>query len=140
MVQRLQAQHVPIDGVGVQNHLDTQYPFPDGMTENLQRFAALRLDVAVTESDVRIPLPVSATEQLAQNADYTQSLQACLMVRRCLSYTVWGFGDAYSWVPSVFAGEGAADIYDENLQPKPSYDALQQDLQLASGAPHRPRT
>jgi endo-1,4-beta-xylanase len=50
---------------------------------------------------------------------------------------VWGFGDAYSWVPNTFAGEGAADIYDENLQPKPQYFVLQQDLSLAAGAPQR---
>jgi endo-1,4-beta-xylanase len=37
----------------------------------------------------------------------------------------------------VFAGEGAANIYDNNLQPKPSYYALQQTLSLAAGAPHR---
>jgi endo-1,4-beta-xylanase len=51
---------------------------------------------------------------------------------------VWGFTDADSWVPGTFAGEGYATIYDVNLNPKPAYYALQQDLRLAShGAPHR---
>jgi endo-1,4-beta-xylanase len=136
LVQQLQAQGVPIDGVGFQTHLDTQYGLPD-LENNLQRFADLGLNVAETEVDVRTTLPVTSVEQSAQNAGYSQSLQACLAVRQCISYTVWGFGDAYSWVPSTFAGEGAADIYDENLQPKPQYFVLQQDLQLASGAPHR---
>jgi endo-1,4-beta-xylanase len=41
-------------------------------------------------------------------------------------------------VPSTFKGEGYADIYDVNLNPKPAYTALQQDLTLAAkGAPHR---
>lgn len=137
LVKQLRAQGIPIGGVGFQTHLDTQYDFPTQMQQNMQRFADLRLDVAVTEADVRIPLPVSSTEQLAQNADYTQSLQACLAVRRCISYTVWGFSDAYSWVPGVFAGEGSADLYDENLQPKPAFYAVQQDLRLAAGARHR---
>ncbi len=136
-VKHLLAQRVPIDGVGLQLHLDVQYPFPDQMQQNMQRFAKLGLKVAVTEADVRIPLPVDATKQLAQNADYVQSLQACLAVPACISYTLWGFGDAYSWVPGVFAGEGAANIYDEALQPKPSYYALQQTLSLSTGAPHR---
>jgi endo-1,4-beta-xylanase len=49
-----------------------------------------------------------------------------------------GFGDADSWIPDFFTGEGYAGIYDVNLQPKPSYFALQQDLTLAArGAPHR---
>src|SRR5450759_1110946 len=140
LVKQLRAQGVPINGVGLQTHLDTQYGFPDHMQQNMQRFADLGLKVALTEVDVRTTLPVTSTEQLAQNADYSQSLQACLLVRQCISYTVWGFGDAYSWVPGVFAGEGAADIYDENLQPKPSYYALQQNLILDTGAPHRDGT
>jgi endo-1,4-beta-xylanase len=140
LVKQLRAQGVPINGVGVQGHLDTQYPFPDRMTANLQRFAHLGLKVALTEVDVRTTLPVTTLEELAQNADYSQTLQACLLVRQCISYTVWGFGDAYSWVPSVFDGEGAADIYDENLAPKSSYYVLQQDLTLAAGAPHRSGT
>jgi endo-1,4-beta-xylanase len=40
-------------------------------------------------------------------------------------------------VPGVFAGEGSATIYDESLQPKTQYFALQQVLSLAAGVPHR---
>lgn len=141
LAKQLRAQGVPIDGIGAQGHLDTKYGFPDRMQQNLQRFADLGLKVALTEVDVRTTVPDTTTpEKLAQNADYSQMLEACLLVRACISYTVWGFGDAFSWVPGVFAGEGAADIYDENLQPKASYFALQQTLMLASGAPHRDGT
>ena len=135
-VQQLKAQGVPIDGVGFQTHLDTQYGLPD-LQNNLQRFAQLGLKVAETEVDVRTTLPVTSVEQNAQVAGYTSTLQACLLVKQCISYTVWGFGDAYSWVPSTFPGEGAADIYDQNLKPKPEYTALQQTLTLAAGAPQR---
>ena len=58
-------------------------------------------------------------------------------MKACISFTVWGFADAESWVPSTFAGEGDADIYDVNLNPKPQYTALQQTLSLAPGAPNR---
>jgi endo-1,4-beta-xylanase len=58
-------------------------------------------------------------------------------VKACISFTVWGFADAESWVPGAFAGEGDADIYDVNLNPKPQYTALQQTLSLAAGAPKR---
>jgi len=41
-------------------------------------------------------------------------------------------------VPGFFKGEGYATIYDVNLQPKPAYYELQQDLGLgAFGAPFR---
>jgi endo-1,4-beta-xylanase len=136
-VQQLKANHVPIDGVGFETHLDTQYGQPD-LLNNLQRFAAAGLDVAITEADVRTTLPVTAVEQAAQNADYSLSLQACLQVSRCISYTVWGFDDKFSWVPGTFSGEGAADIYSD-FQPKPQYTTLQQDLELATGSAPRVR-
>src|SRR3954471_22453517 len=52
-VQQMLAQRVPIDGVGDQGHLDTQYGFPTQMRQDLQRFADLGLRVAITEADVR---------------------------------------------------------------------------------------
>ncbi|KHK97091.1 1,4-beta-xylanase [Microbacterium mangrovi] len=135
LVTQLKAEGVPIDGVGFQTHLDTQYPLPD-LRANLQRFADLGLNVAETEVDVRTTLPVTAVEQSAQVAAYSQTLQACLAVRSCISYTVWGFDDGHSWVPGVFAGEGAANLYDAGYTPKAQYFALQQDL-ATTGAPHR---
>jgi endo-1,4-beta-xylanase len=139
------AAGVPIDGIGDQGHLDTQYGFPTQMQQDLQRFAALHLKVAITEADVRTFVNDATTQQptdplavYAQAHYYDQMLKACLAVRSCISFTVWGFGDADSWVPGFFTGEGYAGIYDVNLQPKPSYVDLQQDLSLAAhGAPHR---
>ena len=53
-------------------------------------------------------------------------------------FPVRGFGDADSWVPGFFTGEGHATRYGVNLQPRPAFSGLRQDLQLAAaGAPHR---
>jgi endo-1,4-beta-xylanase len=147
-VQQLRAQAVPINGVGDQGHLDLQFGFPTKMTQDLQRFADLGLKVAVTEADVRTfvnnataQVPTNSLAPSAQAFYYDGMLKACLAVRSCISFTVWGFGDADSWVPGFFTGEGYAATWDVNLQPKPSYFALQQDLTLAArGAPHRPDT
>jgi endo-1,4-beta-xylanase len=145
-VKTMLAQHVPIDGIGDQGHLDTQYGFPAQMTADLQRYATLGLKVAITEADVRTfvdnatdQVPTDQLATLAQPYEYSQMLQACLAVRNCISFTVWGFGDADSWIPGFFTGEGYADVYDVNLNPKAAYTAMQQDLTLAGhGAPRRP--
>jgi endo-1,4-beta-xylanase len=154
LVKNLLAQKVPIDCVGDQGHLDLQFGFnPILMTQDLQAFANLGLKVAITEADVRtfvettdsnqtpIVSPTDPTPSHTANpaaADwYNGMLQSCLTVKACISFTVWGFADAESWVPGTFAGEGDADIYDVNLNPKPQYTALQQTLSLAAGAPKR---
>jgi endo-1,4-beta-xylanase len=137
LLGQLRRQGVPVQGVGLQGHLDTQFPIPGDILQNLRRFAALGLDSAVTEADVRIPLPVDPTESAAQSAGYSAMLQSCLLVRRCISFTVWGFTDKYQWVPGVFPGEGSAALYDENFQPKPAYEQVRRDLALAPSS--RPR-
>jgi len=154
LVKSLLAQKVPIDCVGDQGHLDLQFGFnPILMTQDLQAYANLGLKVAITEADVRtfvettdnnqtpIVSPSDPTPSHTANpaaADwYNGMLQSCLAVKACISFTVWGFADAESWVPGAFAGEGDADIYDVNLNPKPQYTALQQTLSLAPGAPKR---
>jgi endo-1,4-beta-xylanase len=137
LVRQLKRDGVPIQGVGVQGHLDTQYDLPGNMQQNLHRFGKLGLRTAVTEADVRIELPVSAEERQAQSAGYSYMLQSCLLERSCISFTVWGFTDKYSWVPDTFTGEGYANLYTEDYQAKAAYEAVRRDLALAAGA--RPR-
>jgi endo-1,4-beta-xylanase len=128
LVQGLQKRGIPIHGVGFQGHLDVRFPFPSGMAANLQRFAALGIDVAITEADVRMPLPVTPAQLATQTSYYSQMLAAYLTVPDPVSFTVWGFADAYSWVDGFFIGEGAACLFDRNLLPKPAYFALRTAL------------
>jgi endo-1,4-beta-xylanase len=138
-------QGVPIDGVGDQGHLDTQYGFPTQMQQDFERYASLGLKVAITEADVRTfvnnatqQVPTNHLAFFAQPYEWEQMMKAALAVPQCISFTCWGFGDADSWIPGFFTGEGYATPYDVNLNPKPAYYALQQDLRLAaSGAPRR---
>jgi endo-1,4-beta-xylanase len=147
-LSQMKNQGVPIHGVGDQGHLDTQFGFPTRMTENFQRFAGIGLKVAVTEADVRTfvdgpttQVPTNHLATFAQPYEFSQMLKAVLAVPECISFTVWGFGDADSWIPGFFKGEGYATLYDVNLNPKPAFFDLQQDLQLAAhGAPRRKHT
>jgi endo-1,4-beta-xylanase len=127
LVQQLQADGVPVDGFSVQGHLSMQYDAPSRLEENLQRFADLGLETAVTEIDVRMVVDGAepTTDQLQEQADYyRQVLGDCLDVEGCNSFTVWGFTDKYSWVPVFFPTEGEATIMTEELEKKPSYHAL----------------
>ncbi|MFJ6793972.1 endo-1,4-beta-xylanase [Streptomyces sp. NPDC091268] len=128
LVRELLNEGVPLDGIGMQAHLAVQYGFPYQMRANMQRFADLGLDVAVTELDVRMQLPADTAKTATQSSYYRQVVEACLAVERCVGLTVWDYTDKYSWVPSTFPGEGAANLYDENLLPKPAYSAVRTSL------------
>jgi endo-1,4-beta-xylanase len=128
LVQNLLTHGVPIDGVGFETHLGLQFGLPS-IQQNLQLIADLGLEVSVTEMDVRMILPATPTLLAEQASWYNSVMQACIAVRSCVDLTVWEFTDKYSWVPGFFKGQGAADIYDENIVPKPAYFSLLNALQ-----------
>lgn len=136
LAKDLKARGIPIHGMGFQGHLGAQFGFDTRVQENMQRFADLGLEIAVTEADVRMPLPTDVFKLQAQSQGYHSLLQPCLLTRACNSFTVWGYTDRYSWVPGFFDGEGAACLLDENFQPKPAYAAVQHDLALAARDRH----
>jgi endo-1,4-beta-xylanase len=120
LVRDLRAQGVPIDGVGFQTHVPLHSELRQ-LPDTLRMFADLGVDVAITELDVRMQLPVDSTKLARQAELYRRATAACLAVSRCVSLTVWGFTDAHSWVPSTLPGWGAATLLDEQYGEKPAY-------------------
>jgi endo-1,4-beta-xylanase len=148
-LKQMLSEGVPIMGVGNQGHLDTQFGFsPQRFQDDLARYGSLGLKVAITEADVRTfvnnatdQVPTDNLALFAQPYEFSAMMKAALEVPAVISFTVWGFTDADSWVPGFFTGEGYATIYDVNLNPKAAYYALQSDLAIAAnGAPRRVRT
>ncbi|WP_328498092.1 endo-1,4-beta-xylanase [Streptomyces sp. NBC_00414] len=127
LVKSLKEQGVPIDGVGLQAHLILGQ-VPSTMQANIQRFADLGVDVAITELDIRMTVPPTTGQLAQQKAEYKAVTAACVAVARCEGVTVWGFTDSDSWIPDVFTGYGAATPYDENFQPKPAYYGIAEAL------------
>jgi endo-1,4-beta-xylanase len=123
LVRSLKARHVPLDGVGIQGHLILGQ-VPATMRENIARFAALGLDVAITELDIRMELPVTDAKLAQQADDYAAVVSSCVAVRRCVGVTQWGIGDLDSWIPPFFPGQGAALPFDESYLPKPAFAAM----------------
>ncbi|MCW2996899.1 MAG: 1,4-beta-xylanase [Solirubrobacterales bacterium] len=112
-----------LDEVGFQSHF-TLDGVPPTMRKNLGRFAALGLDIAITEADVRVR-DAGTPEQLdVQGQVYADLVGTCRAVARCRSLTVWGFTDRHSWIPESSPGYGSATLLDRNLQSKPAYRAF----------------
>ncbi|GAB3444693.1 endo-1,4-beta-xylanase [Actinophytocola sediminis] len=108
MVADFKNRGVPIDCVGFQSHLSNSVP--GDYLANLQRFAALGVDVQITELDI------SGSNQAAVYASVTRS---CLAVPRCTGITVWGIRDSDSWRQ----GEDPL-LFDDNGNKKSAYNAV----------------
>ncbi|MFC7844369.1 endo-1,4-beta-xylanase [Streptomyces sp. NPDC057382] len=120
MVRDFKQRGVPIDCVGFQAHFNSGSPYNSNFRTTLQSFAALGVDVAVTELDI----------QGAPASTYASVTNDCLAVPRCLGITVWGVRDTDSWrsgdTPLLFNGDGSK---------KPAYTAVLNALNGGSTTP-----
>ncbi|KAJ7592975.1 endo-1,4-beta xylanase [Mycena floridula] len=123
LAKSLLAEGVPLDGIGFQAHLIVG-SIPTDLAANLAKFTALGLEVAITELDIRMTLPSSTAQLAQQKADYTNVINACMSVSKCIGITLWDYTDKFSWVPSTFPGQGAACAWDENLAEKPAFSGI----------------
>ncbi|RPD69028.1 endo-beta-1,4-glucanase [Lentinus tigrinus ALCF2SS1-7] len=124
LIKSLKREGVPIDGVGIQCHL-TVGEIPTTLQQNMEEFAALGVEVAITELDMRFLNQTANAEGLAQQrADYETVIKACNAVEKCVGVTLWDFTDKYSWIPTTPPDEGYPCPWDENLKKKPAYDGI----------------
>jgi hypothetical protein len=123
MAKTLLSQGVPLNGVGFESHFIVGQ-VPSSLQANMQRFADLGLDVAITELDDRMTTPASNGNLQQQATDDANIVKACMAVAHCQGITQWNVSDAGSWIPGTFPGYGAATLFDNNYQPKPAYNAV----------------
>jgi endo-1,4-beta-xylanase len=127
LVMDLQAQGVPVDGVGHQMHvgLDTSV---DEVSTTLDAVAALGLRQAVTELDVAVSgrdeqLDATPQDRLERQQEQYRALVAAFAQRDLAFVSVWGLYDARSWLrfwPEDRPFE-APLLFDDDLQAKPAF-------------------
>ncbi len=128
MVRDFKSRGVPIDCVGLQSHFNSNSPYTSNYRTTIQSFAALGVDVQITELDI----------QGGSATTYANVTNDCLAVPRCTGITVWGVRDSDSWLgastsPLLFDGNGnkkaaytsvlnALNAADPNPDPDPDPD------------------
>ncbi|MFI5898093.1 endo-1,4-beta-xylanase, partial [Actinoplanes sp. NPDC051513] len=90
---------------------------PSNFQTTLSSFAALGVDVALTEADVTN----------ASTSQYAGLTQACMNVPRCIGITTWGIRDSDSW-----RGSENPLLFDRNSNPKAAYTSVLNALNAAS--------
>ena len=129
LVKGLIERKIPIDGVGFQLHVMAEQPINEqALRANIKRFKELGLSVSFTEVDVRIKLPVSPEKEAAQQRVYLDLLRIALE-EKISCFVLWGYTDAYSWIPGTFAGYGSAHPFDKNKAPKPVYIKMKEVIE-----------
>jgi endo-1,4-beta-xylanase len=100
LVRDFKNRGVPIDCVGLQSHFTGGSSYPSNYRTTLANFAALGVDVHITELDITN----------AQPTPYANVVNDCYAIARCAGITVWGVRDSDSWrsgeTPLLFDGAG----------------------------------
>lgn len=129
MVVGLMESGVPIDGIGLQFHMDMNTPFDNkSVYSNIQRFADLGILIDFTEIDVRFTGEPTQAKLSQQAQIYESLMDIALSIDAIQSYTLWGFTDKYSWIPGYFTGQGYGLIFDDTYSPKDAFYGIGESL------------
>ena len=143
LLARLKGDGVPLDGVGLQSHLDLSKGrlSADGLGRFLKEIEDLGLFVVISELDVKeyqYILPVA--ERDIRVADETRRYLDIVLARTAVrGVTTWGLSDRHSWLevttedraryPEAWRDGSTPGLnrglpFDGSLQRKPMYQAL----------------
>ncbi len=138
LVKSLQADGVPVQGVGFQAHVsideDINWRYNK---KTMQRFARLGLELQLTEVDVLIndDLGGATRAKLRQQASvYRKLFKLCLSVRQCTGVNIWGLVDKYHYINVGAAWWLEQDedwplLFDDDYERKRAYRSVARVLQ-----------
>lgn len=126
-VKNAQTRGVPIDGIGMQMHIDgTHPPTKDEVVSNMKRFGDLGVEVYVTEFDVNMNDVKAANEDKDKiEADiYYEMARACIESKACHSFAILGITDKESWYNHMGLSGARPLPFDKHYNPKPAFFSL----------------
>lgn len=140
LIRNLKSQGVPIDGAGIEMHLEAQQLRPGYLDEFRYFLSQAReagVTVYITEMDVYQGPPGAFPEAMEnQKRVYHDVAAACLADSNCKGLTVWDLSDKDTWLAEKRHNprpDAKPDLFDGNLQKKPAYFGILQALKEASG-------
>lgn len=147
MVKKLQEQGIRIDGIGMQGHMNMEFPTYEAFEKSILAFSGLGVKVMITELDITVlPSPgKNRGAEISLNYDYQKEINpyteglpdsvAQSLYDRYAGFfrlflkhsdkisrvTLWGVTDQQSW-RNYWPVRGRTDyplLFDRNYQPKP---------------------
>jgi endo-1,4-beta-xylanase len=158
LLERLRRDGAPLDGLGVQAHLDLRkgHISQSAVARFLREVAAMGLSIVVTELDVKeADYVATANERDRQVADEVRRyLDVVLGERAVTGVTTWGLSDLHSWLEVTkddyarFAGAWSDASgpgfnrglpLDSSMRAKPMYFAIRDALWYVAPGPQKRR-
>ena len=125
LAKHLKETGVPIDGVGLQCHLDVGQVNAEKLKATIDRFHAIGLKCVITELD--LGMDESESNRRLQAEDFYKIARTAMLADNCDEIMLWGLTDAMTWRN----GRNPL-LYDAGLNPKPAYYGLHAGLREAS--------
>lgn len=132
-IKDAKSRGIPIDGIGMQMHIDgLNPPSRQDVAANMRRFADLGVRVYVTEFDVNMHNFEGSDEDRdqAQARTYGELLGACLDVgaETCPNFGFLGLIDRQSWYNGIGLDDAAPLMFTSDYRPKPAFFAVHSAL------------
>jgi endo-1,4-beta-xylanase len=150
LVKKLKARGVPITGVGLQDHVNMDWPSADQIDTTIREIGKLGVKVMITELDVDVlpdatqtadvsrksaadpklnPYPNGLPEQIQQALSKRYSELFRTYAKHCgavTRVTLWGVTDKDSWKNNwpIRGRTNYPLLFDRNAQPKPAFHAV----------------
>lgn len=128
-IQHMKATGVPVDGIGMQMHIDANRPPAKAdVISNMKRFGELGVEVYVTEIDVMLTnLSGSQSHKWqVQGQVYKSMAEACIESGVCHSFALLGVTDKDSWWNELNFKNAEPLPFTDKYQPKPAFFELRQ--------------
>jgi len=153
LVQDLLAEGIPVDGIGMQGHINIESPSVSTMERTLAKFASLGVDLQITELDMSVYTDNSQSydsfsEELAvrQGHRYRKIFNLFKQYSdQITNVTLWGIGDDHTWLTGFpVERNNWPMLFDKELKAKPAFwgvvepdrlPVITKEFDVAQGSP-----
>ena len=136
MVADFKKRSVPVHGLGLQMHININTPNA-GIENAIKKYADTGLLVHISELDIAMnptrtkDLAVTAEildKQLQKYKFVVAAYKRIVPAKQQFGITMWGVGDANSWIPGFCSCTDFPLLFDSQYKPKPAYDGFIEGL------------
>lgn len=128
LAKRLKNSGIPIDGVGLQCHMDVGLDYISSIEDNIKRFGSAGFQCHVTELDLGIHAEATAEVLEQQASNYYSLARIAMRHDNCKSMMIWGLSDDLTWRNGT-----KPLLFDADLNKKPAYWGVHAALRQAAG-------